>query len=118
MIKKKQVLVFGFYDKANLGDQLFKDAFQFLFPELEFRFVDKLTELSLIGIDAVFIGGGSLLDQPLMTTKISLFKQLSALPLFYIGVGTETDIHKQHQQWMSKGKLIAVRSEARIEEIK
>src|ERR1700735_2324331 len=106
MIKKKQVLVFGFYDKANLGDQLFKDAFQFLFPELEFRFVDKITELSLIGIDAVFIGGGSLLDQPLMsdTGILPLFRRISALPLFYIGVGAETAIHQQHQNWMSKAK--------------
>lgn len=119
-MSKKQVLVQGFYGKANLGDELFKNAFQFLFPELDFAFVDKITTDSLLGADAVFIGGGSLLDQPLFIDNgyLPIWKKLSSLPLFYIGVGAETDIHKQHQQFMSKAKLVALRSEARIDEVK
>src|ERR1019366_2608427 len=37
------ILVLGFYGKQNAGDNLFIDAFKFLFPEQCFKFVDCLS---------------------------------------------------------------------------
>jgi len=105
------ILVFGFFGKNNLGDQLFIDAFQKLFPQHTFTFVDHITKASLNKhYDAVFIGGGSFLDtQPSFGPGV--LDVLCSMPIFYIGVGVETDTHQIHELLMKQARLIATRSQ-------
>lgn len=102
-----KVLVYGWYNHSNVGDQLFQPALEGLFPELDLTFTNHIS--SLHGYDAVFIGGGSLLDgKPTFTGEA--LRQLEAAKIFYLGVGTETDIHPIHQNLMGKAQLIATRT--------
>jgi len=104
-----KVLVFGFYSKNNAGDDLFKEAFKHLFPALEFYFTDHITINLLKDKDAVFIGGGSFLDQK-PDIKEGALIPLGKKPIFYLGVGAETNIHETHQKLMRRALLIAIRS--------
>lgn len=108
-----QALVYGFYGKANLGDQLFEQAFKHLFPSIDFTFTDCFTEHNIQDADLIIFGGGSFLYAP-----INGFKHLFSFkkPICYIGVGIETDIHPMHQELMRTAYLIAHRS--RKEQVK
>lgn len=103
------ILVYGWYYSGNIGDDLFREAFAELFPSHSFSYTKDITKNNLVGIDAVIFGGGSLLDgEPSITSEAS--KLLEEKKIFYIGVGTETNIHPTHQSLMKKAKLIASRS--------
>jgi polysaccharide pyruvyl transferase WcaK-like protein len=110
------ILVYGWYNQGNIGDELFKEAFQNLLPEYQFIFADRITLNSLKDVSAVFIGGGSFLFAPL-NMEIGAFELLKQKKIFYIGVGTETEIHAQHLELMKQAKLLAVRSSARLAHI-
>lgn len=114
---KKKVLVYGWYHKNNIGDDLFVEAFRNLFPELDLTFVDKLTKFNVEGADAIFIGGGSFLySEP--QWEFGVFDLLKAKKVFYIGVGSETEIHDIHLPIMKAAKLIAIRNTAGLNLIK
>lgn len=111
------VVVYGWYNQGNLGDDLFVEAFRNLFPNFNFIFTDYLTtELAEIA-DAVFIGGGSFLSEPLNISAPAL-ETLYYKKVFYIGVGTETDFHPAHVSLMSLAKLIATRTSANLDKVK
>lgn len=112
-----RILVYGWYGQGNLGDELFKDSFKNLFPDYHFIFTDHINDSHLHNIDAVFFGGGSFLtDSPkIKETALSLIKKL---PIFYIGVGAETQINPTHQELMKLAKLIAIRSSVNLHNIK
>lgn len=114
-----EVLVYGYYgiEAKNLGDELFKSAFKILFPQLNFTFTDNITVEHLKNKYAVWFGGGSFLCDPPQITKEAL-EVLLSLPIFYISVGAETDIHPLHQQLIKRSKLVAIRSNQNIENIK
>ncbi len=112
-----KILVYGWYNKGNLGDDLFVDAFRTLFPRFEFVFTDKITSDHLKGIDAVFLGGGSFLDSPLKYKGESTFEELKRLKIFYLGVGSETIFHPTHLELLKVAKLIAIRSKANLDEL-
>lgn len=103
----KKILVYGWYNHSNLGDQLFQPALESLFPKYSLTFTNHIS--SLIGYDAVFIGGGSLLDGKPNFSQEAL-KQLEKIKIFYLGVGTETNFHPIHQKLMAKARLIATRT--------
>lgn len=108
-MNKNKIAVYAPYvGKNNVGDEFFVDAYKELFPEYDFKFFDKFkSDLSLF--DGVFFGGGSFLDaEPLISEEC--LKQLETLPVFYIGVGSETNIHPIHQKIMSKANLLATRN--------
>lgn len=106
----QKVLTYGYYkNPPNLGDHLFTTAFKHLFPNLEFQFTDHITEEMLQGVSAVIFGGGSLLEGPPDITAAAL-ATIEKLPIFYISVGAETQIHATHRKLMSMAKLIAIRS--------
>lgn len=111
-----KVLVYGWYGHSNIGDELFKDAFKHLFPKYDFVFTDRITQDLLKDISVVFIGGGSFLDSKLIINDDAL-PILLAKNIFYIGVGTETNIHPTHLQIMKIAKLIATRS-TNLEKVK
>lgn len=110
------VLVLGFYKKGNLGDDLFEDAFKLLFPNFNFVFVNKLTANNLKNIDTVFIGGGSLLGEPLSISSDAT-DLLKYKKIFYIGVGSETNFHESHLPYMQLAKLIAPRTNVNYDKL-
>lgn len=111
------VLVFGFYGKQNLGDDLFCIAFEKLFPNLTFSFVDELTVDNTKNAFAIFIGGGSFLSSPILVSEECL-NIVRTKTVLYIGIGAETEIHSSHAELMILAKLIAIRSECGIEQVK
>lgn len=107
---KIRILVYGFYGKNNLGDDLFVTAFNKLFPLFDFVFTDHITSKHLENIDAVFLGGGSFLGETLKISDDKTFELLKQQKIFYIGVGTETNIDPKHLELLKLAKLIASRS--------
>ena len=104
-------LVYGFYGKKNLGDELFKLAFQKLFPTVQFKFVDRLLKSDLSNHQVIIFGGGSFLDGEISSDCSSeLIQLLINKCVMYIGVGIETNINPTHNQLMNSAKLIATRS--------
>jgi polysaccharide pyruvyl transferase WcaK-like protein len=112
-----KVLVFGWFNHDNLGDQFFIEIFRALFPSFQFVFTDRITPDLLKDQDAVFLGGGSFLDQA-SSIDPKAIPLLTTMPLFYLGIGAETNIHPTHQQLLAAAKLIVLRSSAGMEEIK
>lgn len=112
-----KILVYGWYNQGNLGDDLFIDAFRNLFPQFEFRFTDCITNDHLKDIDAVFLGGGSFLDESLKVKDESTFEELKKLKLFYLGVGSETVFHSTHLELFKVAKLIAIRSKVNLDQL-
>jgi polysaccharide pyruvyl transferase WcaK-like protein len=112
-----KVLVFGFYTKGNLGDEFFADIFRALFPDFQFTFTDKINEAILKDQDAVFFGGGSFLDQ-VLSIQTSALPLLKTKPIFYLGIGTEIDIHPIHLDLLKIAKLIVIRSSAKLDFLK
>lgn len=110
------ILVYGWYDNHNLGDELFKLAFQKLFPKYRFTFVNYITNNHLQNCDAIFFGGGSLLDSPIQSEVDK--RKLLDKPILYIGVGLETSIHQDHGMLLSRSKLVASRNDGKISSIK
>lgn len=111
------VLVYGWYFRGNVGDNLFVAAFKKLFPKYDFIFTNHITDNLLKDVSAVFFGGGSFLyAEPDISDDAEA--QLSRIPVFYIGVGAETSIHSRHQELMRQAKLIATRSLERVEFLK
>lgn len=106
---KKKILCYGHYNHQNLGDELFKNAFEKLFPEYDFTFTDHLTIELLKDKDALFFGGGSFLNQSISGFNVWDFQGFNT-PVFYIGVGFETEIHIDHYHFLGKAKLITSRS--------
>jgi polysaccharide pyruvyl transferase WcaK-like protein len=110
---KQQVLVYGYYGKHNLGDELFKEAFQHLFPELHFIFTDHIVPEHLKDIETVFLGGGSLLLNRPDISEQSL-AILQNKKIFYLGVGIEEKIDPIHLELMRQAKYIATRSGSKV----
>ena len=105
----RDILVYGWYFQNNAGDDLFVDAFRKIFPELNFIFTDQIAPQLLQMCDAIFIGGGSFLDCPIKMTE-DLVSEIKQKPIFYIGIGSETDIHPIHIELLKLAKLVAIRS--------
>lgn len=111
------ILVVGFYNKQNIGDQLFIDAFNALFPDINFIFTNYITKNNIGISDTIFIGGGSFLFSEPFIDK-DCFDIVKTKNIFYISVGMETDIHPLHIELLKLAKLIALRSESGINKIK
>lgn len=112
----KKILVYGYYYKGNLGDNLFIDSFREIFKEYNFTFTNFLTKKNLEEHDCLWIGGGSLLGN-FMDGEKNIDEIIFKKDIFYIGISAET-IHNQHLQLISKAKLVAMRSEHNFDTIK
>lgn len=112
-----KILVYGWYHQLNIGDDLFISAYKKLFPNYEFIFRNNIRLQDLQDIDAVFFGGGSfLLEDPFITTEA--LAKIKRMPIFYIGVGVEADIHTTHMTLISLAKIVATRSSDQIDKLK
>lgn len=107
-----KVLIYGYYFKENIGDALFIQAFQYLFPDLNLTFVSFLNEENINNSDLIIFGGGSFLFAPPTSTIApkELINILKNKKICYIGVGVETDIHSMHQELMKSAKFVATRT--------
>lgn len=112
----KNVLVWGWFNHKNIGDELFKEAFKTLFPQHNFIFTDTLTSDNTNNADAIFFGGGSFLDCAI-PTNLDLDKLSQDKKIFYIGVGSETDIHPNHLPLIKAAQLIAIRNNNGLEKM-
>jgi polysaccharide pyruvyl transferase WcaK-like protein len=112
-----KILVYGFFKKLNIGDNLFIEAYRELFPEYQFTFTEKITEELFLANDALFLGGGSFLDgQPEVSRD--LLEKLPSKPIIYLGVGAETNIHPWHKFLLQSARLVCIRSQQSIDKIK
>lgn len=92
-----------------MGDDLFIEAFNKLFPEHQFEFTDNITEKHLQDVSVIFFGGGSFLDgAPDITIKA--LEIIKTKKILYIGIGIETAIHPVHMELLKIAKLVAIRS--------
>ena len=107
--KTYDVLVYGWYGHHNFGDDLFVNALQELFPEFHMKFVDFLTQSDVKNSQIVIFGGGSMLEGVLACEE-NIEQLLQQKLLFYLGIGTETNIHPSHDRLLERSLVIATRS--------
>ena len=99
---KKRVLVFGWYDKNNIGDEAFKKCFTLLCPNTDFVFCDKIPE-NVNSYHCVFFGGGDLFDQVIPgLEKINV-------PIGLIGVGYG-NVHESNKWLFERADLVITRN--------
>jgi polysaccharide pyruvyl transferase WcaK-like protein len=103
------ILVYGWYNKGNLGDELFKQAFKKLIPNYNLFFTDKITKKSLENISIIIFGGGSFLYSDPNIDQ-DAFESLYEKKILYIGVGFETQISKVHEELIKKAEFVAIRT--------
>jgi polysaccharide pyruvyl transferase WcaK-like protein len=112
-----KILVYGWYHQGNIGDDLFIEAYQHLFPDFEFMFTEHIVPKMLENVDAVFFGGGSfLLGRPQISEDA--IKELKNKKVFYLGIGVESEIHPTHMELMTGATMIATRSPEQIDKLK
>jgi polysaccharide pyruvyl transferase WcaK-like protein len=112
-----KILVYGFYNNQNIGDDLFECAFKKIFPLYSFKFVTRFTKSDLENCDAVFFGGGSFVYSQI-DKEVDCWEILKEKKIFYIGIGVESLIHDEHKHLMQSAKLIACRSIEEIDNLK
>jgi polysaccharide pyruvyl transferase WcaK-like protein len=101
------IYVFGWYGHSNLGDEAFVTAISCLWPEYNFYFsdnFDKLLELT-IHFDAVFIGGGSFLDQKIKNIE----NVVNKWPTFFLGVGLNNGVTPENKNALKSARGVYVR---------
>lgn len=82
-----KVIVLGFYDKANLGDEAFKTAFQIIFPNVKFTFVNSdKTDTDVSEYDAAICGAGNLINPYFLDKFSATLKNFDKLKILF-GVG-------------------------------
>lgn len=114
---KSQILVYGWYNHGNAGDEFFKEAFGLLFPDSELVFVDRITKDDLESTDLLVFGGGSFMyKEPRVDPDATGL--LDKIRVAYIGVGIENEIHPFHLKMLQKASIVAVRSPEAVETLK
>ena len=110
---RQKVLCYGYYgaNANNLGDSLFKVAFSRLFSDVDFTFTDTIrADEDLTVFSAFFFGAGSFLDGKINASDAAI-DFVKNKPIFYLGVGGETNISWSHKRLMEQAKLIAIRND-------
>lgn len=99
----KKVLVVGWYNKGNLGDEAFKSSFRLLWPKTTFDFQDHIPPDVNASYDCVFIGGGSFLDLPLPQIETV------SIPMGFIGIGLGRFIEPANLAAIRRAAVVIVR---------
>lgn len=98
-----KVFVFGWYGKANLGDEIFKICFSHLWPNVCLTFGNLIPDNINTDYDALWIGGGSFLEQPI--PKIDTVN----VPIYFIGVGGCPSPAECNQKALDRSKFAVCR---------
>lgn len=104
------VLVYGWYGHANVGDELMADGLRALLPGHALRFVSRLTKADLGKSDLLVIGGGSFLYAPINAEPGVWFDVLPRVKVVYAGVGIEGSVHADHLALMNRAEAVFARS--------
>ena len=107
-----KILVVGFYNKGNFGDNLMRQALASAFSShgVEPTFVDKISSEDLVGVDGVAFGGGSILgDDPVIDERAARALCDRVVPVFYVGVGAETSVSALHNKLLRVARVVAYR---------
>lgn len=110
----KTILIYGWYGRSNIGDELFRDAFVKILPEFDLRFVSKIDVSVLKGVDAVIFGGGSFVYAKPNVTNDALLK-MKSMPVFYVGIGVENVVDPIHQEIMKTSCGVFTRSQESLQ---
>lgn len=97
-----RIFVYGWYNTGNLGDEAFKTSFRHLFSGVDFDFDSRIPS-DINTYDALFLGGGSFLDQ-----KVTGIEEVK-IPIAFIGVGIGNVIHSENEKALNRAKIIVVR---------
>jgi polysaccharide pyruvyl transferase WcaK-like protein len=98
-----KVFVFGWYGQGNIGDEVFKISFQQLWPEADLTFGNSLPSDINVRYDALWVGGGSFLDQPVAGIDAV------TIPIFFIGVGVSASVPDGNRRALERAKLVVAR---------
>lgn len=112
MRSRAEILVYGWYHQSNLGDDLFVEAFEKLWPEYEFTFTNSITLSQIKKSQVIVFGGGSFLDCPIQCES-GVMGEITKKPILYVGIGLETSIHEDHKYLIQKSRLVASRNNPR-----
>lgn len=110
-----RVLVYGWYGRGNVGDELMGQALRSMFEHrgIELSFVPSLVLADVMSADAVIVGGGSILNAAIIAEPEALRALLERKrPVFYLGVGTETAIDPTHAALLRVSRFTSPRSSA------
>ena len=83
------ILILGYYDRFNLGDDMYKNAFQKLLPNhnLSFKCIDDIEELKdLNKFDCIIVGGGDIIND-YFYEKISSIKSVYSKCIYAVSIG-------------------------------
>lgn len=86
----KQLLVLGFYDKGNLGDDMFQETIPLLVPDFKTTFIlpDRFlsNKWDINKWDAVICGGGDILNEYFFSNIAKILKNFKG-PVYAVGMG-------------------------------
>jgi len=105
----KKLLVYGYYGKGNLGDNLIEESIRYFFRDYELKFCNKIVVSDLLYCDGIIIGGGSILEGKIEKKGVSL-EMIKSKVIVYLGIGGETYIHSDHIELMKVSKVIGLRA--------
>ena len=86
---KMKILVLGYYDHNNLGDDMFKDSFKKLLPKCDLTFVDIMTlyeQINFEEYDRIICGGGDIINDYFLN-KIKYISENFDKPIYACSVG-------------------------------
>lgn len=90
MDKSKSVLILGYYNRHNFGDDLFQYVFESILTNCNchfYNFDDIKTINTSTTFDLVIIGGGDILNEMYFNTENLKFIQNLDCPVYCIGIG-------------------------------
>jgi len=98
-----KIFVFGWYGQNNLGDEVFKTSFRQLWPDATLVFGNSIPIDINRHYKALWIGGGSFLDQPIANIDSVI------IPIFFIGVGVSAALPDCNQRALKRAKMVVCR---------
>jgi hypothetical protein len=101
------IVVYGYYDHYNLGDELFKEAFLKLFPNNKFTFTNKLHQF-YPNADLVIVGGGDLYNEYFLKPLSKTIEQY-VVPVIGFGLGFPSYELNKKYLWMFDSVVTRVR---------
>lgn len=98
-----KIFVFGWYGQNNLGDEVFKICLRQLWPTATLIFGNSIPSGINTKYDALWIGGGSFLDQPIAQIDTV------TIPIYFIGVGVSASLPECNQRALQRAKMVVCR---------
>jgi polysaccharide pyruvyl transferase WcaK-like protein len=98
-----KIFVYGWYGHGNLGDEAFQPSIKNLFHTLDLHFGDFIPCNINVSFDALWVGGGSFLDQ-----RIKGIENVT-IPIGFIGVGIGHTIDVYNEAALNRAKFVIVR---------